>query len=77
MKIHEVKSLVYCISDHEWETIEKCLIYCRHRLQKHPESGIQKVTNIKKVDAILKNSHDAEMEIIDAKLDEIFKEELL
>lgn len=55
MKIKTTKE--YILTEEEIKTVKTCLQYCLHRLNFHPTSGIQKVTNVAKVEAILKEAN--------------------
>lgn len=55
MKIKTTKE--YILTEEEVKTVKTCLHYCLHRLNCHPTAGIQKITNIAKVEAILREAN--------------------
>jgi hypothetical protein len=50
----------YVLSEDEARIVKECLVYCRHRLTEHNDSGIQGYVSVEKVNKIInefKNTH--------------------
>lgn len=51
MKINVTKE--YIFNDREMRELRECLIYCKHRLLKHSQAGIHRITNLDRVSDLL------------------------
>jgi len=45
----------YILTKEEMSVISRCLVYCRHRLKEHTNSGIAKCVKLEQVKKILKD----------------------
>jgi hypothetical protein len=55
MKKTKICQYEYILNEDEAELIIKCLLYCRHRLIKHKQSGLSNVIEVDRVIELLTN----------------------